>query len=621
MGIPPRSAAAGNAALDAINCTFVERRDLPVLPSEPGCYLYRGDGEHVLYVGKAKNLRNRVTSYFSGVQEDKTRMMLSMARRVEFIVTSSEKEALLLENNLIKHHRPQFNVMLRDDKTYPFLRLTNEEYPMLLFTRRKVEDGSAYFGPYPNAGVVRKVLDVVGKVFPLRRNSGFPFRPRKAPCLRFHMGQCLAPCIGNTDPAEYRKVVEQVQAFLSGDVDATLGMLRDEMKAAAQRQDFELAQEYRDRIQAVERMTGGGSDVEKGGREDIDFLGVARAGRYAMVQLFQMRNGRVVGNDKRFLTNAEGAPDVEVLERMMAEYYQQTTFVPPLVLVPPVGLDRRLWGSVLGDAAGRNVEVRVPQRGEKVDLVGMANRNAAIGVESEVALLERRGEAPGVKEVQSLLGLAEPPYRIEGYDISNLMGTHTVASIVTFAGGRAKRSDYRKLRIRGLEKPDDFFSMHQAVYRRFTGRLADTMEPPDLLLIDGGKGQMSAARRALEEAGVNVPIVGLAKRQETIITEKGDEVLVPVTHPGLKLLIHVRDEAHRVAVSYNRQKRGSAMKESLLDEIPGIGPKRRDAILDRFSSVDEIRKATLDQLSAVPGVGPAAAEAIHDWFAEEMEEA
>lgn len=597
----------------------MKRSDLPVLPTESGCYLYKAADGEVLYIGKAKNLRNRVSSYFSGAQEDKTRMMLHLARTLEFIVTSTEKEALLLENNLIKHHRPRFNVMLRDDKTYPFLKLTNEEFPMLVFTRRKVSDGSTYFGPYPSAGVVRKVLDVVGKVFPLRRNSGYPFKKRKAPCLRYHMGQCLAPCVGHTDSEAYGKVVEQARAFLRGDVDATLQMLRAEMRAAAKRQDFELAQEYRDRIHAVERMTGASSEVQKGSREDIDFLGLARAGRYAMVQLFQMRNGRVVGNDKRFLTNADGAPDTEVLERMMAEYYQQTTFVPPLVLVPPVGLDRELWETVLSEAAGRNVEVRVPQRGEKVDLVGMATRNATVGVESEVALLERRGEAPGVAEVQSLLDLAEPPYRIEGYDISNLMGTHTVASIVTFAGGRAKRSEYRKLRIHGLDKPDDFYSMHQAVYRRFTGRLADTLEPPDLLLIDGGKGQLSAARRALEEAGVNVPIVGLAKRAETLITEKGDEVLVPVTHPGLKLLINIRDEAHRVAVTYNRKQRGSAMKQSILDDVPGIGPKRRDAILDRFSSVDEIRNATIDQLASVPGVGPAAAAAIQEWFAEDVE--
>jgi excinuclease ABC subunit C len=249
----------------------------------------------------------------------------------------------------------------------------------------------------------------------------------------------------------------------------------------------------------------------------------------------------------------------------------------------------------------------------------MATRNATVGVEGEVALLERRGEAPGIAEVQSLLGLPEPPYRIEGYDISNLMGTHTVASIVVFAGGRARRSEYRKLRIHGLDKPDDFYSMHQAVYRRFTGRLADSLEPPDLLLIDGGKGQLSAARRALEEAGVNVPIVGLAKRQETIITERGEEVLVPVTHPGLKLLINVRDEAHRVAVTYNRKQRGAAMKQSLLDDVPGIGPKRRDSILDRFSSVDEIRNASIEQLSSVPGVGPAAAETIQNWFAQELE--
>ena len=595
----------------------MKRRDLPVLPTDPGCYLYRGDGGRVLYVGKAKNLKNRVLSYFSGAQEPKTAILLKYADSLDFIVTASEADALLLENNLIKEHKPQFNVQLKDDKTYPFIRLTNEEYPMLMFTRRRVNDGSTYFGPYPSAGTVRKVLDVVHSVVPLRQNSGFPFKPRRKPCLRFHMEKCLAPCVGNVTPDAYAVHVRHAKAFLEGRVDEVVADLTENMHAAAKREEFELAKTYRDRLQAIERMTGYQSDVDNVSREDLDFLGVAVGGSYANVQLIRMRRGRVVGRDKRFLHHAENASELEVLERYMADYYPRVTHVPPLVLVPDVGLDRDLWQQVLGDQAGRNVEVRVPQRGDKVDLVEMARRNAEVGLETDVALLERRGEAPGVKELKSLLELAEPPYRIEGYDISNLMGTHTVASIVTFEGGRSKRSEYRKMRIRDLDKPDDFFSMHQAIYRRFTGSLADSMDPPDLLLIDGGKGQVSAARRALAEAGMTIPVVGLAKREETIITERGDEVIVPITHPGLKLLVNIRDEAHRTAVGYNRQRRGKAMTTSVLDDVPGIGPKRRDAILAHFSSVDQIRGASLDDLASIPGVGPTAARAIKDFFADD----
>jgi len=304
----------------------------------------------------------------------------------------------------------------------------------------------------------------------------------------------------------------------------------------------------------------------------------------------------------------------------MADYYRQASYVPPLVLVPTEPIDRGTWEAFLAERAGRRVELRLPRRGDKVDLVEMAGRNARTAVDAELAKLERRGEAPGIKELMQLLSLREPPWRIEGYDVSNLMGTHTVASIVAFEGGRPKKSDYRTMKIRGLEKPDDFFSMHQALVRRFTGRLAETLPQPDLLLIDGGKGQVSSARRALDEVGATVPIVGLAKREETLITQDGQEILVPLTHPALRLLAHVRDEAHRVAVGSNRKGRGRAATRSLLDDVPGIGPKRRDALLAHFSSVDQLLAADEATLSAVPGVGPAAAAAVRAFFRDEAED-
>lgn len=592
----------------------MKRGDLPVLPTSPGCYLFhRADGT-VIYVGKAVNLRSRVGSYFGNNVHEKVRLLRQDAAYLDFIVTKDEIEALILEANLIKEHQPHYNVLLKDDKSYPFLKLTNEPYPTLIFTRQVVKDGGIYYGPYPNAGAVRRVLDLVYSVFKLRKNSGVPLQLRNRPCLRFHMGRCLAPCTGQADLEEYREVVADVRAFLEGRVSEVVERTESQMMEAAQRQDFELAATYRDRLDALKRVTGWDSNVMASGAEDLDFLGLATAGNLAMVQLFQMRSGRVVGRDKRLLTNAAGATEAEILERFMAEYYGQAMQLPPLVLVPDAELDEPMWERFLEGRRGRRVEVRVPRRGEKVELLKMAERNAVTGVEAEIALLERRGEAPGVGELQELLELENPPWRIEGFDISNLMGTHTVASIVSFEGGRSKRSDYRRLRIRGLDKPDDFFSMHQAVLRRFTGQLADKLPPPDLILIDGGKGQISAAKRALAEAGMKIPLVGLAKREERIITATGEEVLVPLTHPALRLLMHVRDEAHRTAVGYNRQRRGKALTRSVLDDVPGIGPRRRDALLAHFSSVDELRSAPVDVLASVPGVGPVAAQALKDFF-------
>ena len=592
------------------------RDDLPVLPTLPGCYLFRkGDGT-VIYVGKAVNLRSRVGSYFGAGAGKKPRFIVRAAASLEFVVVKNDVDALLLEANLIKRYRPHYNILLKDDKYYPFLKLTNETYPMLQFTRRVVEDGGTYFGPYPSIGAVRRVQELIASVFPLRQNSGLPMQRRKKPCLRFHMGRCLAPCIGEATPEAYARVVEQVRMFLEGRVEETAASLEQEMMAAAGRQDFELAATFRDRIGALRRLTGYDSTVVRVSG-DLDFLGLAAGGNFAMVQLFQMRKGRVIGRDKRFFTNAAEAAPGEILDRFLFEYYAHASSVPPLILVPESDLDIDTWTTFLSGRTDRRVELRIPQRGDKVELMEMAAHNAQAGLEAELALLERRGEAPGVRELQQLVGLENAPWRIEGFDISNLMGSHTVASIVVFEGGRSRKSEYRRLRIRGLERPDDFRSVHQAVYRRFTGSLADKLPLPDLLLIDGGKSQLAAAKRALVEAGLEIPLLGLAKRLEAIITEDREEILVPETHPALRLLIHIRDEAHRTAVGYNRKLRGEAMTRSILDDVPGIGPKRRDALLTYASSVDELREATVEELAGVPGVGRAVAEAVKAFFSSD----
>ncbi len=588
--------------------------DLPVLPLESGCYLFHDDKDIVIYVGKAINLRNRVRSYFSDKAAKKPQLIRRRAKYLEFITAKSETEALILEANLIKEYKPHFNVLLKDDKHYPFLKLSKEKYPMLIFTRKVQKDGGEYFGPYPNSRAVQRVIELIYSLFPLRQNSGYPMQKRKKPCLRFHMGRCLAPCVNEVSPDEYTKAVKQVRAFLEGRVEDVILDLKSDMQSAANRQDFELAKIYRDRLGAIERLSTYSSDALHARGDDLDFLGVAQAGNFAMVQLFQMRIGRVVGRDKRFLTNANDASSAELLDSFMSSYYKQATHIPPLILIPEGEVEINLWQTFLSERSKHKVELRVPQRGEKVELMEMASRNAKTSLEAELALLEKRGEAPGVKELQRLAELENQPYRIEGFDISNLMGEHTVASIVVFEGGRARKSEYRKMRVTGLDKPDDFFAMHQVIYRRFTGSLADKMPLPDLLLIDGGKGQLSAARRALNEADLDFPMLGLAKRHETIIREGKSEILVPETHPALRLLINIRDEAHRTAVGFNRKQRTKAMKKSILDDITGIGPKKRDLLLENFSSIDEIKQADLKLLSDL--VGSNTARAVKDYLSK-----
>ena len=589
---------------------------MPILPKQAGSYQFIDADGVIIYVGKAVNIKSRVNSYFGKAVDDKARLIVARADRLEYIVTKNEVEALILESNLIKRYKPHYNVLLKDDKHYPFLKLTKEEYPILLFTRRVLKDGGRYFGPYPNASALRKVQELIDSVFPLRRNSGVPLQKRSKACLRFHMGRCLAPCIDNTNPQDYAKVVEQVKAFLDGRIEDTLQSLEKEMKLAASRQNFELAKVFRDRAEALKRLTGYDSNMAMTSGENLDFLGISQAGNYAMVQLFQMRRGRVVGRDKRFLTNAKNASPAEILEPYLIEYYKQASYVPPLILFPESNLDLDFWQSFFDLRSKNKVELRVPKRGDKLDLLAMANRNAQTALNSELAMLERRGEAPGVKELQELVGLTNLPWRIEGYDISNLMGTNTVASIVVFEGGRAKKSQYRKMRITGLDKPDDFYSMHQVIYRRFSGSLHDKMPVPDLLLIDGGKGQLSSAKRALNELNIEIPMLGLAKKQETIITEGKEEIIVPVTHPALRLLINIRDEAHRTAVGYNRKRRGAAMTRSILEDIPGVGKKRSDALLANFSSIDQIKAASVDEIAGIAGVGKVAAQAVKDFFAD-----
>ncbi len=604
----------------------MELEEAGLIPTQPGVYIFRTPTGRVIYVGKAKNIKSRISQHFKS--GGKSSRITRDAGTLETITTQNEVEALVLEANLIKQFRPRYNVLLKDDKHYPFLKITRETWPMLLVTRKVIKDGAKYYGPFPDARAVWRAKNLIDTTFQLRKNSGIPFQPRKRPCLNYHMKRCLAPCIGAADPEEYAKVVQDVIAVLEGKAADVLAGLKVQMKESALNQEFEQAGMIRDRIEAVQKLFGTDQVALNVGLEDMDFLGVAQAGEYAMVQHFQMRAGRVIGRDKRFLTNAEDATPDEILKAFMQDYYAVAMQVPPLVLLPVEFDDAEAWEEFLSAKAPRKVELRHPQRGEKVDLLEMATRNAQNGLEAELALLEKRGENPGLEALKEVLALPERPWRIEGYDNSNLFGTNIVSGMVVFEGGRARKGEHRRFKVKGLDHPDDYTAMRQTITRRFTGGLSDKLPLPDLLMIDGGHGQVNAALDALREVGLQIPVVGLAKREETIILPsiygaqfwlltgsvlaQNREIKLPITHPALRVLIAVRDEVHHFAITYHRKLRADAMMKSIFDDIPGIGPKRREALLEHFTSLEELRAAQLEEIARVPGVGLMAAQTIKD---------
>lgn len=581
--------------------------DLPPLPEAPGVYLWKV-GEAVIYVGKAKNLKARVTSYFHS--EGKSLRVSREATHLEFIVLRDEVEALLLEANLIKHHRPHYNVLMKDDKHYPFLKLTNEEWPMLMVVRRIQNDGARYWGPFPEASAVRRIKRLVDRFFPLRQNSGFPFKKKRYPCLNYSMGRCLAPCVGKADPEQYRVVVQQVENLLDGKVEALYESLEQQMREAAQHQDFERAAEIRDQIGAVRSFFGTSQQAYDPELGDLDFLGFARAGDYALIQHYQMRGGQMLGRISRFVEGVKEASDAELLEAFLRDYYLEATPLPPLVLLP-FELEAQDALSTFLSSKGRKVEVRIPLRGEKTRLIELAQHNAQTALQTELQLMERKGDHPGLKGLMEVLGLSRRPYRIEGYDISNLLGESVVGSITVFEGGRPKKAEYRRIRIKGLQgQPDDFFSLEQTILRRFTGSLAEQMPIPDLILIDGGLGQVRAAQKGLKQAGLDIPLVGLAKREETLVLPDGRTIGLPLNHPALQLLIFQRDETHRNGLEFHRKLRNQKALKSIFDDIPGIGPARKMALLNHFSTLEELRAMSVDELARLPGLDKRSAQAV-----------
>src|SRR5215211_6903877 len=596
------------------------------LLTSPGVYLFEDADDKVIYVGKAKNIRSRIANYFTRSRDGRPKIaeLRERARQIDFIVTGRETEALVLEANLIKRHRPRFNASLRDDKSYPYIVVTlGDEYPRVFATRSSHDPRHRYFGPFPSASSVHATLDVLNKTFPFRKCRGpEPGRRSGVPCLNYHIGRSVAPCIGAVTKQEYDAIIADVIAFLEGRVDGLIRERESAMREAATAMDFERAAKLRDEISAL-RHVRDRQQATIASEDSFDAVGAYAEGESACVQIFAVRDGQIVNRDSFLLDNYGEAPAESVALSFVPQYYG-TAAVPREVLVQSEEPREELatLSEHLSGLRGTRVEVRRPLRGDKRRILEMAVRNAGLGLEHERVLEEARRNkvASTLDGLREELALPALPVRIECYDLSNTMGTNSVASMVVFQGGRPAKDEYRRFRIRSVEGADDFASMAEVIRRRLERLKANDekfMPAPDLILLDGGKGQLSAVVPVLEEVGVgdelpDIPLRSLAKREEEVFEPSRPEpVILEHNSPELHLLQRVRDEAHRFANTYHRKLRGQAMTTSVLDELPGVGPTRKKKILDHFGTPEAFLNASLEELEAVPGLPGRVAREVH----------
>ncbi|SHI98210.1 excinuclease ABC subunit UvrC [Propionispora hippei] len=584
------------------------------LPDQPGVYLMKDDQGKIIYVGKAVVLKNRVRSYFQSSRNHspKVRSMVARIADLEYIVTASEMEALILECNLIKKHRPKYNISLRDDKSFPYIKVTlNESFPRVYATRKVVKDGARYFGPYTNAGAVHETLKLLKRLFPLRTCRRLD-APR--PCLQYHIKRCLAPCAGKVDEVEYGDMIKAVCLFLEGRSEDMVKSLRRKMEQAAENLEFEQAARLRDQLQAVEKITEKQNIVTGAG--DQDAIGLARSAAGICVQVFFIRSGKMVGRDHFLLSGGEEEEDADLLTAFLKQYYSQSTFIPREILLPLELAEQELLTEWLSGLRVGKVWLEVPKRGTKKDLVQMAAGNALLVLNEQALKIQDQADRTegAVRELGRYLAMDGLPERIECFDISHIQGAETVASMVVFEGGLPKKEDYRRFKLRTVEgKPDDFKSMQEVVGRRYRGGNAPM---PDLIIIDGGKGQLSSALEIIRGAGLHeVMVVGLAKEFEYIFREgDSDPLILPRHSQSLYLVQRIRDEAHRFAITYHRKLRSKRNMVSVLDHIPGIGEKRRKALWQEFGSLAKIKQAAVEELAAAPGMTRPAAEAVYAFF-------
>ncbi len=583
------------------------KADPKKLPELPGVYLMKDGSGDIIYVGKAKSLGRRVRQYFQSSRNlsPKTVTLVRNIDDIEYIVTDSEIDALVLEANLIKKHRPRYNVRLKDDKRYPYVKVTvNSEFPRIFLARRRLMDGALYFGPYTNAKAIRATLDIISRVFMLRRCKKRVDPGRSRPCLNYHIKRCLAPCKSGSGNEEYHRRVMASVRFLKGDTKGIIKDLEKKMQHLSQIQDYEAAALVRDDIRSIELLSE--QQITSLGSDDRDVLAAVADEEAIYIQLFYVRHGSMVGKADFTLLGADVAESIEESVAQFIKQYYQDSPIPPEILVQYELPDKELIVTWLSRRSAREVRLHVPKRGEKKKLVEMAEKNAQMA-KNMASIKPPASESArmALEELQRVLSLQSLPRHIEGFDISNISGAYAVGSMVFFEDGKPANNRYRQHNIRTVEGMDDFAMILEVVNRRYSRLLKDNGEMPDLILIDGGPGQLSAASSALQDLGLEIPIIGLAKRFEHIITTKkgSDEVIIlPHTSPGLKLLMHIRDEAHRFAVSSHRRRRSASLTHSKLDSIPGVGTSRKRTLLEKFGSVERICSSSVEEICSLQGI-------------------
>ena len=611
---------------------FNIQEELKKLPGKPGVYLMHDEKDAIIYVGKAISLKNRVRQYFQSSRNKgaKIEQMVTHITRFEYIVTDSELEALVLECNLIKEHRPKYNTMLKDDKTYPFIKVTvNEPYPRVLFSRTMKKDKAKYFGPYTSSTAVKDVIELVRKIYMVRScNRNLPRDCGKdRPCLYYHMKQCTAPCQGNVSEEAYKQNIGQVLHFLNGNYKETIDQLTEKMMAASEEMRFEDAAGYRDLINSIRRI-GERQKITTYGEEDRDIIAVAMdesedlREQDAVVQVFFMRGGRLIGRDHFFLRVARGDTKAQVLSSFLKQFYAGTPFIPAEIMMQTEIEDGEIIEDWLTARRKQRVHIRVPKKGTKEKLVELAKENAWMVLSKDRERIKREeGRTIGaVKEIEDWLGLKDI-VRMEAYDISNISGFESVGSMVVYEKGKPKRSDYRKFKIKWVQGPNDYASMEEVLTRRFTheskGEYDSFSILPDLILMDGGRGQVNIARKVLGELGIDIPVCGMVKddnHRTRGVYFNNVEIPIDTSGEGFHLVTRIQDEAHRFAIEYHRSLRSKEQVHSVLDDIPGIGETRRKALMRRFRSVENIRDASVEELSQTESMNVQSAEAVYQFF-------
>ena len=610
---------------------FNIEEELKKLPGKPGVYLMHGEKDEIIYVGKAISLKNRVRQYFQSSRNKgaKIEQMVTHIRRFEYIVTDSELEALVLECNLIKEHRPKYNTMLMDDKGYPFIKVTvNEAYPRIMLARTMQKDKAKYFGPYTSATAVKDTIDLIRKLYQIRScNRNLPKDiGKERPCLNYHIKQCKAPCQEYISQAEYRKSIDAALKFLNGHFDEILKDLEQKMLDASENMEFEKAIEYRELLNSVRQIAQKQKITDSSG-EDRDILAVAKDAEDAVVQVFFIRGGRLIGRDHFFLRNASEDSKSKILESFIKQFYAGTPFIPSELMIQEEIEDREILEQWLTKKKEHRVHIRVPKKGEKEKLVELARTNAALVLNTDKERLKREeGRTIGaVKEIEKLLGL-ENIVRMEAYDISNTSGFASVGSMIVYEKGKPKRNDYRKFKIKSVQGPDDYASMEEVLTRRFSHGLEelDSGEEtgsfnvfPDLIMMDGGKGQVNIALEVLDKLHLNIPVCGMVKddnHRTRGLYFNNEEIPIDRNSEGFKLITRIQDEAHRFAIEFHRKLRSQGQVHSILDEIKGIGPTRRKALMKYYENIDQIKNASIEELKSLPSMNEKSAKEVYSFF-------